>query len=165
MSSLVLKQKSMLLQYFILFDYPQMSNLICDKSILKGKFNLNPLKTKSMIHVPPNFFFVRARVAFYQISATDMLTELQQIDLNRRWISLCWIWRLYKINITRFSYFISAELPTIQLKYFYNLQYFDTKHRHTYQQNCFTWFSFNGALNLIILYSLNGFTVLYHFEF
>lgn len=163
MSSLVLKKKSMLLQYFILFDYPQMSNLICGKSILKGKFNLNP--TKSMIHVPPNFFFVRARVAFYQISATDMLTELQQIDLNRRWLSLCWIWRQYKINITRFSYFISAELPTIQLKYFYNLQYFDTKHRHTYQQNCFTWFSFNGALNVIILYSLNGFTVLYHFEF
>lgn len=74
----------MLLQYFILFDYPQMSNLLCGKSIFKGKFNLNPLKTKSMIHVPPNFFFVRARVAFYQISATDMLTELQQIDLNRR---------------------------------------------------------------------------------
>lgn len=54
----------MLLQYFILFDYPQMSNLICGKSILKGKFNLNLLKTKSMIHVPPNFFFVRPRVAF-----------------------------------------------------------------------------------------------------
>lgn len=70
----------MLLQYFILFDYPKMSNLICGKSILKGKFNLNLLKTKSMIHVPPNFFFVRARVAFYQISATDMLIELQQID-------------------------------------------------------------------------------------
>lgn len=68
----------MLLQYnFILFDYPQMSNLICGKSILKGKFNLNLLKTKSMIHVPPNFFFVRPRVAFYQISATDMLIELQ----------------------------------------------------------------------------------------
>lgn len=154
----------MLLQYFILFDYPQMSNLICGKSILKGKFNLNPLKTKSMIHVPPNFFFYSSSSSFLS-NISDRYADRAATDwLNRRWLSLCWIWRLYKINITRFSYFIFAELPTIQLKYFYNLQYFDTKHRHTYQQNCFTWFSFNGALNVIILYSLNGFTVLYHFE-